>query len=162
MLLSEAKQILKQNNYVLMEGSYKDIIHSKLKDIRMNQIKDNDEEAASKKLSNKITKKIYAELSEFCSDFNDEIVDNAISLTKISNSSNDDTAFEFTINNDNDGEELHFKILSWKDTVTIFINIVDRGYKYKLINSEFKAKESKEKISEILDKVMNYITSHWN
>lgn len=162
MLLSEAKQILKQNHYILTEGSYKDMIHSKLKDIRMNQIKDNDEEATSKKLSNKIIKKIYAEMSEFCSDFNDEIVDNAISLTKISNSSNDDTAFEFTINNDNDGEEIHFKILSWKDTVTIFIDSIERGYRYKLIDSKFKVKELKENLSEILDKVMNYITNHWN
>lgn len=159
MELNEAKEILKENGYIV-EGAYKDIIHSKLKEIRTVQKADEDEDIAANKLANKVIKKIYNELTEFCSDFNDEIVDEKIGLTDIT--SDVSSWFEFTVKNIEDKETIEVNVLGENpNEIKIIISINNRRYP-PFIERNIIVKKLNEKLPEILDSIMDYITVNWN
>ena len=73
MKLREAKEILKKNGFIL-EGSYKDIIHQKLGEIRQNNKESNSKEKGRYIKLGKIMSKVAKETKEFIDDLGDELV----------------------------------------------------------------------------------------
>ena len=144
MKLKEAKEILKQNGY-LIEGSYKDIIHQRLGEIRQKR-DDNNKANNSKQIKlGKIMSKVYNEVKEFIDDLADELVSDKITCDydkkhrKINIHVEDkEYIMEMTI-----WGEFRFKeqiTVGWKDWIDIF------------------ATDGLEAISEYLDKAFDYIT----
>lgn len=81
MLLEEAKKILKENGY-LLEGVYKDLIHSRLAELRSEKQKTIKNIDLKEKRNIKIMNKIYKEVKEFVNDLANEVIDSDITCSK--------------------------------------------------------------------------------
>lgn len=144
MNLREAKEILNKNGY-LIEGSYKDIIHQKLGEIRQKR-EDNDKAYNSKQIKlGKIMSKVYNEVKEFIDDLADELVSDKITC--------DYDKKHWKINIHVEDKEYIMEMTSWgefrfKEHTTV-------GWKdWRDIYST----EYLEAISDYLDKAFDYIT----
>ena len=81
MELKEAKEILKSNGFIL-EGAYRDLIHQKIGEIRLNKKESEDRVAQSKRKSAKVLRTVYKECKEFVDDLCNELVTDKIKLSK--------------------------------------------------------------------------------
>ena len=77
MKLKEAKEILNENGFIL-EGSYKDIIHQKLGEIRQKRADDESKYKGQQIQLGKIMSKVYKETKEFIDDLADELVSDEV------------------------------------------------------------------------------------
>lgn len=144
MKLEEAKEILNKNGY-LIEGSYKDIIHQKLGEIRQKRADDESKYKGQQIQLGKIMSKVYNEVKEFIDDLADELVSDKITC--------DYDKKHWKINIHVEDKEYIMEMTSWgefrfKEHTTV-------GFKDW---NEVYSTDYLESIPDLLDKIFDYIT----
>ena len=162
MELNEAIEVLKNHDFIV-EGAYKDVIHARLKGIRAEEKEVADEDDKKSALALKAVKKIYKELKEFCSDFNDEIVADKMKLGEIKSNSINGYDFEIRDSSDSDNN-IRVRMYCWNlhGEYTIMAEAKRLMTGYMLDERKIPVKKFKEESPKFLEVIMDYITDYCN
>lgn len=142
MLLKEAKEILKSNGFIL-EGAYRDLIHQKISEIRINKKESEDRVAQTKRKAAKVLRTVYKECKEFVDDLCNELVTDKIKLSK-------NTYGNYTKISISTGTQLISIIV--KDEELVYVR---DGYNEDNLSMD---KVDKDSLSNFLNKVFDDIT----
>lgn len=142
MLLKEAKEILKANGFIL-EGAYRDLIHQKIGEIRLNKKESESRVAQSKRKAAKVLRTVYKECKEFVDDLCNELVTDKIKLSK--NTYNNYTKISISTGTQIIG-------ITVKDDELVYIR---DGYNEDNLSMD---KVDKDSLSNFLNKVFDDVT----
>ncbi len=143
MELKEAQEILKENGFIL-EGAYRDVIHQKIGEIRLNQKESEDRVAQAKKKATKVLRTVYKECKEFVDDLCNELVTDKIKLSKNNTYDNYSKISIYT------GKQIISIII--KDDEIVYIK---DGYNEDNLSMD---KVDKDSLSNFLNKVFDDVT----
>lgn len=142
MNLNEAKEILKENGFIL-EGAYRDLIHQKIGEIRLNKKESEGRVEKAKRKSAKVLRTVYKECEEFIDDLCNELVTDKIKLSK----NNYDNYTKISIST---GTQIIGIIV--KDDELVYIR---NGYNEDNLSMD---KVDKDSLSNFLNKVFDDVT----